>query len=72
MMDWMNPCGGMLMMIIWWGLIVLAIVGLAKWISGSKNQSTSFDSALNILRNRYARGEISKEEFEALKNNLNQ
>ncbi|HLR76531.1 MAG TPA: SHOCT domain-containing protein [Balneolaceae bacterium] len=72
MMHWMNPYGSMLMMIIWLVLIILAIAGVAKWISESKVQNTNYDSPLNILRNRYARGDISKEEFEELKKDLRQ
>jgi len=71
-MHWMNPYGSMLMMIIWLVLIILAIAGVAKWISESKVQNTNYDSPLNILRNRYARGDISKEEFEELKKDLRQ
>jgi putative membrane protein len=73
MMDWSTFCGGgMLMMIAWLTLIVLGIVALVKWISGTINKNSKPDSALEILRNRYARGEISKEEFEKRKQNLNQ
>ncbi len=71
MMEGMNPCGGMLMMGFWLILIILAIVALSKWIWGTKTKNTEDDSALSILRDRYARGDISKEEFEDLKNNLN-
>ena len=53
-------------------LIVLGIVALVKWISGTKNESPKPDSALDILRDRYARGELTKEEFEERKQNLNQ
>lgn len=73
MMDWMNPCGGMMiMMVIWIALIILAIVALVKWISGSGAKKSHDDEALEILRKRYASGEISKEEFEERKNNLKQ
>ena len=60
------------MMIAWLILIILAIVALVKWIWGSRKQSSDRDSAMDILRDRYASGEISKEEFEQRKQNLNQ
>ena len=73
MMDWSTfGGGGMLMMIAWLTLIFLGIVALVKWISGTKNENPKPDSALEILRNRYASGEIPKEEFEERKQNLNQ
>lgn len=72
MMDWTNFCGGgMLMMIAGLILIVLGIVALVKWISGRKNEGPKPDSALDILRDRYARGELTKKEFEERKQNLN-
>lgn len=71
MMEGMNPCGGMLMMVLWLILIILAIVALSKWIWGTKTKNPEDDSALSILRDRYARGDISKEEFEDFKNILN-
>lgn len=71
MMEGMNPCGGMLMMIVWLILIVLGIVALFKWISGTNDEDSKPDSALEILRKRYANGEITKEEFEERKQNIN-
>lgn len=72
MMEGMNPCGGTLMMILWLILIILGIVALVKWIWGTKNKNIDQNSALEILRQRYASGEITKEEFEERKRNLNQ
>lgn len=59
-------------MFLWWVLIVLGIVVLAKWlIAGSRGgRPAAEDRALGILRERYARGEIGKEEFEARKRDL--
>ncbi len=71
-MHWMNGFfGGGLMMIFWWGLFILGIAALVKWISGSgASNKNSEDSPLEILKRRYARGEISKEEFKSLKQDL--
>lgn len=72
-MDWSTfGGGGMLMMIAWLILIILGIVALVKWISGTKNEGSKPDSAMDILRQRYAGGEITKKEFEERKQNLNQ
>jgi uncharacterized membrane protein len=40
-----------------------------RWLISQGKESRS-DSALEILRQRYARGEINKEEFEAKKKDL--
>lgn len=69
-MHWMDWSGGWLMMIFWWVLIILGIVLLVKWISDQKGKTRHEESALDILKKRYASGEISKEEFEEKKKHL--
>jgi putative membrane protein len=54
--------------IIFLGLIIWAVVALTKGQSGS--QSPGADSALEMLKRRYARGEIDKEEYEQKKKDL--
>lgn len=51
-------------------LIILAIVVLARWTFGSRRHHSEEDRAIAILRERYARGEIGKEEFDARKRDL--
>jgi putative membrane protein len=53
-------------------LFVVAGAAVMKWIWG---QQTPFgigtkESALDILKKRYARGEIAKEEFERMKKEI--
>jgi putative membrane protein len=57
------------MMILVWLLIVVAIVVSVCWLMGQGKESQS-ESALEMLRRRYARGEISREEFESRKKDL--
>lgn len=63
---------GMIGMLLWWVLIVLGIVLLAKWLfsGGPGGGRASGDRALEILKERYARGEIDKNEFEQKKRDL--
>ncbi|MCX5999030.1 MAG: SHOCT domain-containing protein [Chloroflexi bacterium] len=59
---------GLVLLAVIIGLLVWGIVMLAKRAgsrSGSKN-----DSALVIARERYARGDISKEQFDQIKKDL--
>jgi putative membrane protein len=68
---------GSLMMIVFWGgliaLIVLAVRGLTssgKRDSGPQGPSRSEPTALEILKIRYARGEITREEYEEMRQTL--
>ena len=65
--------GGWGMIIIWIAVIV-GIVFLVKWLveQGRTGVGTSEkeESALDVLKKRYAKGEIDKEEFEQKKKDL--
>ncbi|RIA56302.1 SHOCT domain-containing protein [Dichotomicrobium thermohalophilum] len=52
---------------------VLAIVALWRFVSGGSGREAtgSGDRSLEVLRERFARGEIDEEEFEARKRALN-
>jgi len=59
----------MISMVLFWGLIIGGIVLLVRFISPQSGSKPSEDS-LEILKRRYARGEIEKEEFEARRKDL--
>jgi putative membrane protein len=61
--------GMMLLMLLFWVLVIVGLVIGIRWLLGQGKESRS-DSALEILRQRYARGEINKEEFETRKRDL--
>jgi len=66
---------GMLFPIIFWVLVIVGIVVLIRWIGtmskgGPQQGGTQEDSAMELLRRRYAKGDITKEEFEEKKRDL--
>ena len=69
MWGWGWGVGMMLMMLLFWGVIIIAGVLGIRWFLSQTKQSR-VDSAIEILRERFARGEIEKDEFEAKKTAL--
>jgi putative membrane protein len=73
--DWGVGWFGMIFMIIFWGLIIVGLVLLIRLLiqnaSGKAHSGVSTGSkAMDILKERYARGEINLDEFESMKKDI--
>jgi putative membrane protein len=68
MMAGMGWLGMVTMILFWIGILLLVIWGVSGLFP--TNQRTTGPTALEILQQRYARGEISREEFEQARNVL--
>ena len=68
---WGHMIFGSLMMILFWGGIILLIILAVRWIGGGPSGEHASPAArktpVDILQERFARGEIDKDEFEERK-----
>ena len=70
MMSGFEMGGGWFGMGFWW-ILVIVVVGVVVWLTGRRSdQPQGADSPLEILKKRYARGEIKREEFDQMKRDL--
>jgi len=65
---WWMVFGGLWMLFFWGGLIALIVWGISRLTR--RSPSNGKESPLDIARERYARGEISREQFEQIKKDL--
>lgn len=70
----MNWWGGMwifgwLSMLIFWLLLILGIIALLRYLQGPRGDRGE-KKPLDFLKERYAKGEIDKKEFEERKKDL--
>ena len=64
------------MMLLVWATVIVGIVVLIRWLITSGHSGRSMngvhgtENAIDSLNKRYARGEISKQEFDAMRQDL--
>ena len=69
----MGLVGGGLFMLLFWAVLIVGVAVGVRWLwsQGQAQQALGAgESPLEILKRRYARGEIDREEFEAKKRDL--
>ena len=62
-LGWVGP----ILMILVWAAIITAVVFLIRYLVRQSRHGSKADAAMEILRSRYARGEVSKEQFEEMR-----
>ncbi len=67
-MGWWMAFGGLCMLIFWGGLIALIVWGITQLTR--RGDATPKHDPLEIAKELYSKGEISREEFEQLKKDL--
>ncbi|NMM25879.1 MAG: SHOCT domain-containing protein [Glaciimonas sp.] len=79
MMNWMNNgqgawmMGGMgLLFILFWIVVIAAVVLIVRWLTTPNEQGKilPIESPLDILKKRYAKGEIDSGTFEKMQQDL--
>lgn len=71
--------GGWLMMGVFWVLVILGVFLLARFLldrgrssvgRGARNTGGGAETSLDVLKSRYAAGELSREEYLRMKKDL--
>jgi putative membrane protein len=65
--------GGLVMLLFWGGLIALVVFTIRAFAGANQNKTTkasSGETALDILKRRYAQGEIDQAKYEAMRRDI--
>jgi putative membrane protein len=73
--DWGVGWFGMIFMLVFWALVIGGVILLIRWLAQSsagrgRSGPNEGSKAVDILKERYARGEISRDQFESMKKDL--
>jgi putative membrane protein len=61
---------GAIHMVLFWVLVILGIIALVRLLGAGVRDDAPRDNALDILKARYAKGEITREQFEQMKRDI--
>jgi putative membrane protein len=74
MMQWGSYGWGMgfgwIYMIAFWAVIITVVIYIVKFFEKKTDSNVLHESPLDTIKHRYAKGEITKEEFERMKSDL--
>ncbi|MBI4498257.1 MAG: SHOCT domain-containing protein [Chloroflexi bacterium] len=54
-------------MLAFWGALIVGVVLLVRWLVEATTASSGSESSLDILQRRYAAGEITREEYQQMR-----
>ncbi len=63
---------GPLMMILFIAIATVVVVLIVRWLGPSRSHTAAVSSALDVLEQRFARGEVDAEEFQERRRILNE
>jgi putative membrane protein len=61
---------GLLMMLAFWGALIVGVVLLVRWLAGSAPGPAAHEDPLTILQRRYASGEIDGDTYRRMRGDL--
>lgn len=63
---------GLVFMLLFWLLVILGILALVRWLQSpsSRDPAARDQTPLEIVQERYARGQIDKQEYEQKKRDI--
>lgn len=76
MMGWADGYGwmgfGWIFMFLFWGLVIVGVIALVRLllVQGGGSRDAPRKTSLEILKERYARGDIEREEYEQKRRDL--
>jgi len=56
--------------LFWWAFVIAALIWFVKWLVRGGGKHRGGSSALDVLKERYAKGEVSKQEFDEKKKDI--
>lgn len=65
-MGWLGP----VFMVAVWALVITGVVFLVRFLVRQSRESSPASGAIEVLKRRYAQGEISREEYEEKRKDL--
>ncbi|VBB08954.1 Hypothetical protein LUCI_4240 [Lucifera butyrica] len=69
-LTWLGMGFGMIIQLAFTALVILAVVWMYKAVFRNGNRTEGRNGALEILQTRYAKGEITREEYQQIKKEL--